>query len=295
MDVLPVALLSFSIAMLIGCSTQNFRPPEAASLECDPSKSSAACPLIKLDKSLRTYINGAELNTSTLDIVALGGAATGAVGLAIGAHSDLYKSAGAIIASSVGLKAWGNYDEQVKVSTDARKKLRCAITQIHIMENGKTPAEGAHLFREKVTAFDNKLKSIRAARNFANETAEIESIKTQGLSNYLIQDAAKKNYEKDAASAQQILEKLATTTKADAELLQETVRSSIKDNSFKTADAIKYIYPASSTPAGADLLNKTLAFSSTESPVDAAIKIIDAFNKYRICMPHDPEPELPAS
>ncbi len=225
-----LTILLISLTMLLGCSGKNLRPMDLSTTKCT-SATPSICRMMSIQNELAEYANGANLNSSTLNLVALSGAGVGAIGLATDSHSDLYKSAGAIILTSLGFKSWGNFEEQSKIYSSAYYKLGCAIPYVESINK-----KGDDL--QKISAsqagasYVNSLKIAPPAESLTDENLPMAIAK--GISNYRTLE--------NKAIAENIIATINIDASADALNLQKNARTDVEKNSFKTEESIKVIY-----------------------------------------------------
>jgi len=223
-------VLLMSLSMLLGCSGKNLRPMDLSTTKCT-STIPSICRMTSIQNEMAEYANGASLNSSTLNLVALGGAGVGAIGLATDSHSDLYKSAGAIILTSLGFKSWGNFEEQSKIYSSAYYKLGCAIPYVESI-NKKGDDLQKISTSEAGALYVKSLKVVPEAESLTNEN--LPQAIAKGISNYRALE--------NKAMAENIIATINRDASADALNLQKNARTEVEKNSFKTEESIKVIY-----------------------------------------------------
>ncbi|QHA83552.1 hypothetical protein E3Z27_18630 [Pseudomonas mediterranea] len=187
--------------------------------------------MTSIQNEMAEYANGANLNSSTLNLFALGGAGVGAIGLATNSHSDLYKSAGAIILTSLGFKSWGNFEEQSKIYSSAYYKLGCAIP--HVESINKNGDDIRRIYASEAGA--SYIKLLKVAPEAESLTDEnLPQAIAKGISNYRTLE--------NKAIAENIIATINRDASADALNLQKIARTEVERDSFKTEESIKVIY-----------------------------------------------------
>ncbi|WP_460132194.1 hypothetical protein [Pseudomonas sp. S1_E04] len=225
-----LTVLLISLSMLLGCSGKNLRSMDLSTTKCTSTRPSI-CRMMSIQNEMAEYANGANLNSSTLNLVALGGAGVGAIGLAADSHSDLYKSAGAIILTSLGFKKWGNFEEQSKIYSAAYYKLGCAIPYVENINK-----KGDELQRvsasEAGTSYIKLLKVVPGAESLTDDN--LPQAIAKSISNYRTLE--------NKAIAEDIIATINRDASADALNLQKIARAEVERDSFKTEESIKVIY-----------------------------------------------------
>jgi len=195
----------------------------------------------------------AEFRFST-DTIALGAASGAAIGLAINAHSDLYKATAAIAGTALGLKAYGNPSLQSSLYAKSSSASRCIYRSL---------SELAVLLPDSLTydALTSSLSAIDQNRSQLNTVLYnkdyLANFKTlEPAESYAIYRQAL-NADTDAQAKKEAVNFLMSIDLVTEDKLIEIREKQIlvlNDGAFKVEEAIKKIPELGKTPA--DLLER---------------------------------------
>ena len=213
--VLLAPLLALTLAVT-GCA--NLKPPRTqATAGCPTDTARSICLSERIIAEYRRYGNGADTGQSITDSVVLSAAMVGVIGAATGSKSELYKAAGGIALSALGVSEYANFSAQNKITLEA-------LTRI-----------------DKAQVCLNKLSELEKNK------ALIQSSKSQVFSKYTVAAPTQSeliealNLLNTVQSAEDIIGSYDNDVVTILHAIQSSVRQQIKKDSFDLKEAIAVI------------------------------------------------------
>lgn len=289
------AVTAAVVALLSGCA--NFQAPKFVDADesCTQNGATSLCLLNKLSHNYKTYSNSAQKSRMISDTTALGAAGGAIIGAATNAHSDLYKAAGGIALTAMGLSKYGNFKTQALATRVAASKLTCAKAPLTDLLNSAGFVKDADL-TQRVTALRSRLSlpgldmrpsGANGAINLFNTTTTLQQTDLLTLANVVNSyEAAQSNVDRAA----RILEHIDEEATMNLVGLQLTTINEIENDAFKLDEAMKVLRPdppAKVTPS----TEVRAAFDKSSIEVlsknDEAVKVIESYERYTRCMRGD--------
>lgn len=294
----PTSLIPF-LVFLAGC--QNLQAPKlmAPVQRCPlatpgkPSTPTSLCFLRALSGEYATYNSGANNASAFADGTVLAATGGAVIGAATNAHSDLYKAAGGIALTALGISKYGNFQTQQLATQLAVKKLICAEPYLVSLldKNEPTSNSPASVVRFKTSPADwnpdFSTDTETAKILLAGKPTNIDS------TNYVAAGQVVNAYAaagENIKNAKLILAQVNARTLESLGNLQDSVVKQIKTDSFNLNDAIGVIKSKSPAGSGSSSDKQASTYLKAEAVIDdneKAVSIINDYNDLARCLGTD--------
>ena len=283
------------VALLSGCA--NFQAPKFVDTGtgCTPDSATSLCLLNTLSENYKTYSNSAQKSRMISDTTALGAAGGAIIGAATNAHSDLYKAAGGIALTAMGLSKYANFKTQALASRVAASKLTCAKAPLTDLLNRAGFVADADLTKRvavlrsefSLPGLDMRLISGQSVIEVFTTPTTIQQTDFLALSNVVTTyEAAQSNVDRAA----RILEHIDEEATMNLVGLQLTTINEIENDAFKLDEAMKVLRPdppAKVTPSTDTRAAFDVSAPKVLSTNEEAVKVIESYDSYTRCMRGD--------